>query len=637
MTGRRLALVGAAAVLLVLAAMGVGRLLRAPAPLPRGASSPPAPPAPFAFRWPAGTLYTYGLKLSVVGTLGLADTGGPERQPPLTGRLVLEAELALRSYGQLDEEGGPYVLGVRLARLQQLRWLFGEQPILPDGGEALVGPEILLIAAPDGRFRRLEAAAGESDVLLNLFRQVLAPLEVVVEPGARSWTSRQTSPIGEARVAYTVQADERGLITLQRRPAGFVRLAAGPVLGGTATQVRGTSAVVLDRVGHLSRLQGAERVVVTRTDGEEALRQEMKLDAQLLAVDRVSGGPDAARRLAGLEPTGLGEVSTSGDIRRQLLEGRAGDLTGERLVQDLLLHGPAPHFPDLGRWMWRATGLLRLHPELCRDLVAVFASPRMTARGRERVLDLLAATGSPEAQTVLRELLERPEVTGAANRALLVQRLSLVADPTGETVDYLRAQVQQGDRVGSLAAAHSLGAAVGRRSRAAGGEVDEHAAALLRSGLAAASTARDEAAWLGALGNAGLAEDVPLLARYAADQDPSVRAAVADALRQMSTPGADTLLLDLAADPDSYVQGRALSVLTDRPLTPDHLAALRRVVVEGPLGPGSFAALLSLLERHRRPPEASRPVVEALLAREAPSPELRRRLLALHRALTPGG
>lgn len=648
MTVRGRPLAAAASLVLLLAGTGAVLLLRSPdgpgapwAATDAGeAAGPPAAPVPFAFRWPAGTVYTYELALEVTGTLGLPGSGQPDGPAPLAAHLALEAELVLRSYGKLDREGEPYVLGVRLARLHELDWSLGGQPLLPDRGQALAGPELVLLAGADGAFHSLEVAAGEPDSLVNLFRQVLAPLEVVVSPGLRTWTHRQTNTVGDVQVAYAVQAEEPGRLTLHRRPVRCTRLAASSVLDSTDAHTAGTSVVVLERAGHLGRIRGAERISARRAGagGELALRQEVRIEARLLSISRAAaGGPDAAARLAGLASTGLGEVSSSGDVRRQLLEQRAGDLTLDRLVQDLLVHGPAPKFPDPGRWMWRATGFLLLHPEGCRELVDVFRAPEMTERGRGRLLDLLAATGSPEAQRVLAELLETPEAKEAEHHELLVQRLGLVEHPTAETVDYLRAKVERGDGASTLAAAHALGAAIGKRAREAGGAVDERAAGLLRAGLAGAGTAQEQADWLRALGNAGLVEDVPLLAGYAADQDPSVRAAAATALRKTQAPAAEAALLGLAADPDPYVQGRALHTLTAYTLNPAHFEELRHVVVQGRLGPGNTAMLLTLLERNRHQPGDVLPVLAALLARPFASQRLLLRARALQKDLTPGG
>jgi HEAT repeat protein len=624
---QRLLLV-AAVVSLVLVATAAAVLRRSPT-APAAASDQPAAPAPFAFRWPAGTVWTYALEFDVHGAVAPANS-----DQSLSTSLALAGELALRSYGRLDGKGD-HVLGARLVRLTKLDWTLGAQPVLPDGGRSLVGPELAVVVGPDGKFRSLDVALDDPHLLVNLLRGVLGALEVVVSPG-RSWTALQTNPVGDVRVLYEVRADEPSRLGLYRRPVQYTRLAAGTALGDVRTDVAGGFEVVLTRAGHLDRVDGEEKVSVERADGELALRQDMRIEARLLSISQVAPGSTATARLAGLSSTGLGDVTSSPESGRRLLEQRAGDLTMDRLVQDLLRYGSAPDFPDTARWMWRATGLLLLYPERCRDLLRVFKSPRMNQLARGRVLELLASAGSPEAQAVACELLETREARGSDRYAGFVQRLSLVEHPTQETVDYLRAQVERGDGESTLAAAHALGAALGNRSRTPGAAVDERSAALLRQGLRAASSAQQKVGWLGTLGNAGLAEDVPLLAGYATDGDPAVRGAAAHALRKTQTPASEKVLLGLVADTDSGVRDRALQTLTYYTLSPAHLDGLRQQAASGRLQPGNIAILLTVLERNRHQPTAVLPVLEALLRQDISDRRLLLRIRALREALASG-
>jgi HEAT repeat protein len=559
--------------------------------------------------------------LAVDGTA----TAGADRQVSLSGTLALEGELELRSYGRTGD-AGDQLLGARLARLTRLDWSFGGEPLLPDGGRAVAGPELMLVVAPDGAFRSLDVPRVVPPFVPNLFRILLAPLEVVVASGERAWTRQQTNPLGDLEAAYEVRASRPGSLALHRRPLRYTRLAAGRLVGGGGADPTGTFDLLLDRAGHLVQVLGEERV-----DVPPGLRQRTRLEARLLSVVRAPG-PAAPRARAELVSSGLGDVTVSPDALREAREGRIAGLTMERLVQDLFIHGPSEHFPEPGQWMWRATGLLLQHPERCRELVAVFRSPGMTERARGRVLDLLAGTGSPEAQAVLRELVETPESRGAKLYPLFVQRLSLVEVPTDETIEYLRAKVGRGDGENTLAAAHSLGEAIGKRSRL-GGEVDGGAAALLRAGLAGARSAQERRDWLGALGNAGLERDTALIASHASDGDPAVRAEVAASLRKIRTPDARRVLLGLAADDDPRVQGRALQALARHEIGATELEALRRQVVDGQLAPST--ALMNLLETHRKQPDAVLPVLDAMSARGVSDKHLLARMRALRAALSP--
>lgn len=605
--------------LAVLGAVGVGGAWRL------------RPPAPFTFSWPAGNVYTYRVAFEVAGSVAPPGPGEAGAQDALSAALALDATLELRSYGRLGE-AGDWVLGARLAQVDRLDWTLGQVPLVADGGQALVGPEVTLVLAPDGAFRTLYAPADAPPALVNLFRQVLAPLEVVVTSGARTWTWEQTNQVGDVRVAYEARAARPERLAVTRRPVQYTRLAAGPVVGVTSAVPTGESEAELDRAGHLDRVAGWEDVSVTALGGAPLFHQRTRVDARLASVRKAPIATAAPARLAGLVPSGLGEVSASPDSQRESLEQRAAGATFEGLVRQLLVHGSASTFPGLGAWMWQATGFFRLHPERCRDLEEVFTSPALNELGRGRVLDVLASTGTPQAQAVLRDLLDTPAAKGAGSYPLYVQRLSLVETPTPETVEYLRAKVERGDGAHTLAAAHALGAVIGRRARA--GEVDERSAAVLRAGLAAARTERDKADWLGALGNAGLEGDAPVLATYAADDAPLVRGAAADALRKVQTPAAEQVLLGLTGDPDATVQARALHALGAYPLAADDFAVLGQQVASGQLQPRSYGSLVLLLERQREPRPAVLLVLDAMVGRGVENQRLLLRIRALRQALS---
>jgi HEAT repeat protein len=134
-----------------------------------------------------------------------------------------------------------------------------------------------------------------------------------------------------------------------------------------------------------------------------------------------------------------------------------------------------------------------------------------------------------------------------------------------------------------------------------------------------------------------LFEDVFRLAAYADDDDPRVRSAAAGALRKVQSPEAEATLLDLAADSNPDVQGRALHTLAGYALTPAHLDALQREVVSGRLGQGVFAVLMTVLDRNRDQADAVLPVLDAMLDQDVANRRLFLRIRALREELSSEG
>jgi len=132
-----------------------------------------------------------------------------------------------------------------------------------------------------------------------------------------------------------------------------------------------------------------------------------------------------------------------------------------------------------------------------------------------------------------------------------------------------------------------------------------------------------------------LVEDVSLIGGYARNEDASVRAAAAGALRKMQTSQSEKVLLALAADSDKTVRSRALHTLTRYSLTPTHLNALRRLVQSGQLVASDFPTLMTLLERHRDQSNAVLPVLETLFRQDISNKRLLLRIRTLYNELSP--
>jgi hypothetical protein len=217
--------------------------------------------------------------------------------------------------------------------------------------------------------------------------------------------------------------------------------------------------------------------------------------------------------------------------------GGAAGLTAEGLLEGLERFAADPRAEGLPAFVAQASGLLRLHPELCQALAAQVLSPSGPVRTRHFALELLAAAGSPEAQAAMRQVLE---ATGDARGA---QRLSLLQRPTAETVRFVEAWWRSAAGPDRAPLALTLGATAGLLAH--GGEAGAAAPALdaLAAALASAQAPDDRRTQLLALGNAGAEAAVPAVLAHAADADPAVREAALEALRKTLTPAARAAMI----------------------------------------------------------------------------------------------
>lgn len=562
----------------------------------------------FTYGWPAGTRQVYSLRWTSEERARLPGAG-----QALEGRLALEAELVLRSFGR---EGDGWLLGASLQALRQHDVVLLGQAALPDAATAaatLTGHEARVLMGPDGRVRGLGFGADSPPLFRHLLQALLTEAQVVVPVGATApgWEDAAATMLGTAPVRYGVT----GPLALTRTRGAHTALHVlpGQPLATARQQPGSKSTATLDARGWLERLTAEESLTVADAKGEPVLSSLLTLALELARVERFDVAAEAPLPEAAelLRP---GELNPGPDAAAQALAQRVDGLTAGELLETLRGPGNTGRAPDHNRWFWRATGLLQLQPELAKELAAIFAAPETTGRGRALVMDLLASAGTPQAQAVMREALDSRVAREDGQFPMLLQRFTLVETPEPESATWLAREHEAATRRGEAhvrrASAMSLGAAAGGLWQ--GGherEAREHADALRRT-LESTQAAEDRAVLVRALGNAALPEQAPLLRELSRDAQAPVREAVATALRRQEGPEATAVLLGLAQDPVVEVQRGALAALVDRPLAAEELGALVQAVLEGRTARDSDGMLVSVLttrmEDHPRVLEALR-------------------------------
>jgi HEAT repeat protein len=231
------------------------------------------------------------------------------------------------------------------------------------------------------------------------------------------------------------------------------------------------------------------------------------------------------------------------------------------------------------------------------------------------ILDLLARAGTPDAQTMMCDLVALPDARRDASiYASFVQRLGFVERPDPATLAFLVRVYEDARGMSSevrSACAYALGAAAGRAhvwgEDAPGAAATFRASAVLRADLLVAEAAVDKSALLAALGNAGLERDVPLILGFVNDGDDRVRVAAVLALRKMHTPEAKGWLISAIA---SSLAESALSALFEQALTNAELVLLADLVVAGHTALALDARILRLILTQRLASPTSGGVVE---------------------------
>ena len=566
--------------------------------------------------WPADTRFDYRLDWVTNDAVNLFAAAGA----PLTSELELEGELSLRSYGLRE---GSFLLGLSLAPTHQHITALGQSL-----GEdtSLGGREALLSISTSGEVEKLVFAQGEPEIFKSLVQALAAEISMSLPPTpVAEWSAEADDNLGHARFHYAQLT--ASLIERQRTGYSSLRALPGPEQPGDQTSIDSKHRIAFD-TGHIETLDEVEQLSVKRS-GVEAIEHRASLALHLIRSARVQPAAPAIDASSG-DARKPGRPVMDQETARRLMEKRTGGMSENELLGQLYSHlGGGLH--DNHEFFAHAVALLILHPELCSQLVPVFLDRDASGQTRRVVLDLLTGAGHPQAQAAMRTCLSSDAARSDPQFGLMLQRFSLVGNPAPETLAYLeqtRAQAAKtGDAEVARASEYSLGAAVGWTA-----SHDPAAAArynqILAGALGKARDPAERAALIESLGNAGLTENLPLLLSSAGDEDASVRAATASALRKTDTPEANAALFQLAADGDSSVGYQALSSLRARSLDDDSLGRLESLLLAGRLDPENQPLLATLLqERLAQSPAALRILRELLAA--TPDVQLKARLYTL--------
>ncbi len=597
--------------------------------------SPSAPPE-FGFRIPRGQRLIYALEWRSADSVALAGGAqGVEGTLDLAGKLVLSG-LGVQSSAQSRVD-------VQLAELSRHQLQVMGSEVFPDGPTAeadLTGPRAVMILEPTGRVVSVSFQNEAPPVFKHLINGLLTETQVILP--AAPWTPtpeetwEQLTPVlqGEAQLRYRVAAPPtKDALQLVRARTGFKSLRSLEPQVDLSRQVHlvSSGAITLSGAGHLASLEETHALTVDApTPGARPLlRSQSQLRLDLVRVEDFDP-TELERRPAPTHTLKPGELAVTTQTDRQLLEQRAEGTNLRTVLTDLLTFGAAGRMPDHNRWLWRVTGLLQLHPELCAQLLPAFRDPAVGPKGRALILDLLATAGHPLGQDALRQAIRHAQQSvPTSEQVMLLQRLSLVAEPDAQTLEFIArthaAAVTARDRDTELASLYTLGAALGR-----GGDPQQRRELnqVLVSALEEAQDSIQRDAALRALGNAGQAENLPRVLAQTAATEPTTRRAAAAALRSPQTRETTDALVGLLRDPQPAVQIEALTSLDEHRLTPSDLEALATVVLSGATAREADADLVNFLAQHLHTSPAVPRALE-FIANRGPGQQLEARIRSL--------
>lgn len=594
-------------------------------------------PFEYTFDWPRGKAYVY--RLSYANTnetnIFLSPDNAAAAKQSFNAVTELRSELVLKSYGKQDDS---YVLGVSLQKISKGRLEVMGAPIAKDERTLrglMEGPEGFLEVTPLGEITRLHFDKNAPEVFKNILQSLSEELTVIVKHGPDKWTVTETSRTGTAPNHYALTERTSNTVNINKTRDGYDTLNA---VSGNHNDgaFSGQYKVSLSPKGHVDSIRGTETIRVLDKGDVPLLSTDTEFSLQLKTISDFTPEQTPKEVVRDTDARMPGQIVVSAVAQNRALSKRAAGLTTEKLLTDLDVHGDSGKMPFHSRWVWQATGRLRLEPQACWKLVPMLKDPQKSVAAKTFMLELLVSVGHEEAQAVLRTVLGDDGLTGDPEYYDMLQRLALLEQPSPKTGGFLlqtyaRTQNDPSSRDTHFAAAYSLGG-MARKLRENGHEkeADDCNGALLES-LQRAHGSTERETYLRGLGNASVATNVDAISAFAKDEEPSVRRAVAVALRNTQTPKAEETVMKLMGDQSFLVQKDALGVMDKYEHRLEHFGRLKTLLDDDALNAFNYgnAALMATREVQSggQGAELSRQMLEGLLEKEI-SPTLRSQIRA---------
>ncbi len=569
--------------------------------------------------WKQGDKYIYALTWRGSQQMRLNAIGAEAQM--VGGGVDIEGEASIVA---IEQKAGAAVLALALDTLPRHVMNVGGTDILPtDSVRSVIGPRAFLDVDSRGSIVRIRHAASSPAIFRAVVRGLVAHMHINLPEDAATttWSADEPGPSGRGPTAWTWERP----LSFTRTRASYTELTGFEAheLTGAAQTLRATSRVRLDPAGHLASLDGDEDLSVTRGDVRfVASKQSLHLGhLRTEHAEAIALGDGLETEVPGLVPQGASKE----EELKQVAGGWTLTSIEEALVQLARGRKAPPGF------LVESAAYLSLHPEECAGLATLFADDRLGVVGRERLLDVLAASGTPQAQAAMRDALsETAARKDPARFANYLQHVGGIERPTEETLAFLRGvhAAKESDPHARRGAIVALGTATSRVAKEDRARARRDATAI-GDALRTASDPADKRAAIAALGNVAMVEDVPVLVLASRDADPDVRGAAALALRHTGTEEGHRTLLGLLSDPDVSVQRFAIDALTHAKLGPADLRVAADAVLNGRTSRELDSRMVSLCAEHVDAGPPVRAILVHILGRSAADPRLQGRIQTL--------
>ena len=530
----------------------------------------------------------------------------------------LTGEVTLSVLVPTDEHS---LLSLRIDKVEPLEVEGADNPLSPALTKQVMGATAYLVFHPDGALQSIRYPNDTPLMFQNLVQRFIGFL---LHSKDTSPTIDKT-PFGAAETRY----QPRGANQVLRTRAEYSHVEGLPGeanLRDFAQELNSGALYTFREDGILTSLADSESLHLIRSGESSAVvhhSHEFTLKLQGAVTESPAAPPKDLAHLSAHAPW---EATIDKDAEKKTVEARTLGLTEATLFQHVrsiaALRGQAP---SQVKFFHRATGLLKLHPEIAASFIDFVHEPKMTYEGRAFLLDILTSAGNDVVQQALVTILSDPRTRVLPEYVTLYQRIGLVRSPSDKTVQFAQDRFDQlhnsAPRNKSedhlrTASVYTLGSVCGHMhatGRALAAELLAKSIIEKMNGQYAPRTA-----YITALGNAGLPTQEPLLLRLTHEANAESRLAAINALRKYDTDASRGRILELLTQRANLGQQREATgtVLLMTPTRQD-IRAVAAAVVDGRIHRDLYGELIPLFRKGKAPLADVRQALNVMFERAA--------------------
>jgi HEAT repeat protein len=548
-----------------------------------------------------------------------------------------DGDLSIREYGQTDSTT---YASLSFNEIRSNRFVLNGNDIFNDPAqfiEPYKNTEVFMAFNENREIKAFYFPTKTPQLFKTFMTMVAQEIQVSLDnefkdgQGSKSWDRTEINQHGKGKVTYQVTDTSKDRIRLKKSRNHYEY--PGLIAPDDRQAIHLDNTITLDKTGAVEAIKKQEVSHVTSRENSATVLDVKKS----VSLVQKSAGTFESKVISNdfldqFQKVLPGEFITDEAQEHELLAKKASFLSYHEIESWISTYKPDTVNNRANNAMfYRTTGFVELHPQSMEKLVDYATQQATTSQEKTLVINILAAVGNRNAQKAMRDMLNDPEIQKERQYGVYIQNFSFVDQkPEPETLSFLETLMTQKKGFVSYAAAHAFGAMI---HKLYAGNEKERALSLnqkLIKKINQATTVKDKAEYVAALGNAGMTENNEFAGRLLKAKNPKIRAEAAMAFRKTETPDSRKVLLTVFADPERSVQRSAIQTYLHFSPEEQNLVEIQSQLDRELIQEANYYDMVNLMKKNSQTyPEITRQCLKLMIRKKLNDPDLEARIRSM--------